>query len=365
MPAYQGLCFFPGVNQVVSATYTLSHGITPGVATIECAPQFGFVGAGGTLLFTFGPFNVAFAGCKVDTFSFRFTDQGQIWALQIFDRRWKWAFGEVWGRFNVRLPDESVDSLTARTPQELAAYLLDAMGEIGYEVTQLPNDTRPEVEWEAANPAQELADLCEKLGCHVVLTLGGYVQICQIGVGAALDTTVDVLQNSLTIDPPERPDSLKVVCGKTRYEAVLRLEAVGLDTDGTVKPIDSLSYTPTGGWSVVKPDGFLQVAAGEARELAKATVFRWYRITDRSPADSNQPLSLPDYGEVFNYRDLLPLEDGLIESYQDTSGNVKAEEAIITGDFWDGQLGYTNLVGQRYKGDFSIHGEDGIIEFSD
>ncbi len=363
MPVFQGLCFFPGVQHVVSATYTLSHGITPGVCTIECAPQFGFVGAGGLLEFQFGPVIIQFANCKVDTFSFRFTQQGRIWALQVLDRRWKWAFGEAWGLFNKRLPDESVDPVTAATPQQLAAYLLDQMGETGYDVTQLPNDTQPEVEWEAANPAQELASLCERLGCRIVLTLGGFVVLARTGVGGTLDTTADVLQNSLTIDPPERPDALRVVCGKTRYEAVLVLDAVGLDVNGDVKPIDDLSYKPAGGWATTTPPFFSQVVAGTARQLAQKTVFRWYRITDLDPADPTQFLALPDYGTLTNYQLLLPLEEGLLTTYLDERGNKKTEEAWILGIFWDGGLGYANTL-KFITEDFSIGREEGIVEFS-
>src|SRR5436309_1363600 len=49
-----GLLSFPGVDQVLSWSFTLSHGITPSAALVEIAPQFGLPAEIGTMLISFG-----------------------------------------------------------------------------------------------------------------------------------------------------------------------------------------------------------------------------------------------------------------------------------------------------------------------
>ena len=82
--------------------------------------------------------------------SARLNEDGLVWQVSLLDRRWKWAFGQVWGEFNIRDDGELLVSAFERTPQELAEYLLIAAGESLYDVSQLPNDTRPHVEWVGA-----------------------------------------------------------------------------------------------------------------------------------------------------------------------------------------------------------------------
>ena len=207
---------------------------------------------------------------------------------------------------------------TERTPQELAALYLDAMGESGYDVSALPNDSRPAVEHDFDNPAEALADLCDSLGCRVVLRLDNTVAIVQVGVGADLPASL-LLEDSATPNPPEMPDNIAVVCGPSVYQVDFPLEAVGLDvatlaggeSNETIQPIDELSYTPVGGWSVADLPYLLNVgtAAGEAdvtglRSLATKSVFRYYRIM--------MPVNVPGYddaadGLVTKLEQILPL----------------------------------------------------------
>ena len=56
---------------------------------------------------------------------------------------------------------------TEKKPQALATLCLQAMGEDDYDVSALPNDARPEIDWSYQNPAEALQQLCDKLGCRV------------------------------------------------------------------------------------------------------------------------------------------------------------------------------------------------------
>ena len=63
----QGLLSFPGLQQIRSWSFTLSHGIAPGVAHVEIAPQFGVPAEIGTMLLSFGDVALAFPGCVLDS----------------------------------------------------------------------------------------------------------------------------------------------------------------------------------------------------------------------------------------------------------------------------------------------------------
>ncbi len=227
----QSLCLFDGVRQIESASFTLSHGVTPSVAQLTIIPQVApAIPLDGTLVWTFGDVTILFPGCRVDKASFEYTQSGLVWRLSIFDRRWQWAFGQISGSYNVRranigdggLPAAlalkefptvppapqvpqlqlgTIDVNTLATPQQLATLCFLAMGEAGFEVGQLPNDSRPEVQWDHDNPAQSLANLCDLLGCRVSLGIDNVARIVRLGTGALLPR-VNIEAESAAIDPP-------------------------------------------------------------------------------------------------------------------------------------------------------------------
>ncbi len=381
MAAPLGIATFPGLQQIVQASYTLSHGITPGVATVEIAPQPGLTAAAGPLVFTFGSVQLVFPDCRINEMSYRRNDAGLIWALQIFDRRWKWQFGEVTGHYNLRHANETLDTSTAKTPQQLATLLLQAMGESRFNVGDLPNETRPEVHWDYANPAQELADLCESLSCTIVLQLDNTVRICRAGQGGELPAPPVVMDDSASLDLVERPDWIRWVGGPTQAQFTFSLEAVGLDTDDKVVPINNLSYKPADGWNReiagrywgvedTNPPGPI---GGQQRDnprnprtLAKNTVWRWYRIKEiLGNVNWDQLL-----GREFGFRleridQLLPLTPELLLT-DETRTPKKRLPALVQGVFRkpDTSVRNTTLWAQ-YERPFDIDVAQGIVKFAD
>src|SRR3990172_4122534 len=102
----QGLASFPGINQIVSASIDFVHGISPSRAQITLAPQPNFIGAGGTFSMTFADVALHWPDCRIDSNSLQRNERGEVWQLQILDRRWKWVgLGKISGRYNVRKPD--------------------------------------------------------------------------------------------------------------------------------------------------------------------------------------------------------------------------------------------------------------------
>jgi hypothetical protein len=367
----QGLAYFPGIQQIVGCSVVCSHGISPGSIVLTIAPQLDFEAEGGTLTISDGNSSVAFPDCKVDRHSLERNSAGLIWRLTILDRRWKWAWGQISGSYNLCNDDGSFRSDTAMSPQGLAALCLNALGETGYNVGRLPNTARPWIEWNFDRPAAALAQLCDELGCRVVLRLDNTVSIEVIGLGNQLPTD-GIADNSLTIDPPEQPDQMAVACGRDRFQVDFPLQAVGLNSDNTWVPIDQLSYRPAAGWSAVDLPYFTLVAEAD-RQQAKATVFRCYQIAF--------PAFIPDYGSVAALAQIAPIEQEQVETASVTTNlvvNVVNKPAQIYGSYFPGNDGLRNNCRaaainplafqstlQEYKQDFVIDQNLGMVKFSD
>jgi hypothetical protein len=367
----QGLAYFPGVAQIVGCSLVCSHGITPGTIVLTIAPQLDFETVGGTLTLSDGNSSVTFPDCKVDRHAFQRNPAGLVWRLTILDRRWKWAWGQISGSYNLRGDDGSLRADTEMSPQGLATLCLVALGESGYDVGRLPNSSRPLVEWNFDRPAEALAQLCDELGCRVVLRLDNTVSIEVIGVGAALPSD-GVADDSLTIDPPEQPDQMAVACGRDRFQVDFPLQAVGLNRDNRWVPIDQLVYRPSAGWSTIDLPYFTMVAAND-RERAKATVFRCYQIV--------VPATIPDYGQVTSLAQIVPIEVEQVETTMGTQGGtlqVANKPAQVYGSYFSDTEGLKNSchpdqidprafqnTPQEYKRHFTIDQNLGIVKFAD
>jgi len=370
----QGLMEYPGISSIKSGNYALSHGISPGAFVVTFPAQKNFAVQIGTMKITYGGDAISFPNCRIDLASIESSQSGQMMTVRILDRRWKWEFPTISGRYNVPKPSGHINVVTEKSPQDLATMLLKAMKESNFDVNQLPNDTRPYIDWNYDNAAEELARLCESLGCRVVLGIDNRVRICRLGNGANLPTGF-VTNGGYGFDPPEMPDALEFVAAPTRYQMRFHLEAVGRDIDGTIKPIKDLSYNPGGegevnGWANQYPDT-LQGLIGDntlsarTRSLALSCVFRWYRITEPATGD----LKIPDYGLFIHPRQVLPLITSLLDEETEAGDEFpQPQQAFVMGRFYDEVGDPKTLVntprGTRYPGSISFDNDRGIVQFS-
>lgn len=372
---------FPEVEQVHALEVNFVHGISPSAFVLSLAPQPNFLGVGGDLVIDDGAMTYTFSDCKVDQATLDFNAQGLLWRLTLLDRRWKWAFPTISGAYNLRQDtvNSSIDPIvtgTEQTPQQLATLLLEAMGEEDFDVSDMPNDQRPTVHWQSANAARELANLADMLNCRVVLQLDDSVAIRVAGKGQNLPDG-GIMEDSLTIDPPERPDSIGICCAPTRYQIDAPLVAVGLDTDDTVRPIDQLSYAPSGGWAGADFPGLqsLKQTNYPAWERATKSVLRWYQI--------QFPLAVAAAGEVASMQFLGPIFDEQVNLIDDPlSSDYRRQPAQVFGVWWtQGEVQTDNLVSLYpaanstlppidpsnlttaffYQGGFSLDREQGIV----
>lgn len=373
MPDLQGLASFPGITVITGANMTHSHGISPSVALITTVPHTNFIPQVGELAFTFGDVKIKFPDCMVDTASLRISQAGQIWTMRVLDRRWKWKFGEICGRYNVRHDDETIEEGTERTPQQLAKLLLSAMGERVANISALPNKARPEVVWDSVNPAEELASLCDSLSCRVVLDLDNRVYLRRIGIGSQLPSGGVEMNIGYGFKRENRPDFISITGGKTLYQSKLLLEAVGEETDGSIKPIDELSYKPSGGWQTTGPPDFYAIPDSEtyledgvsklSRELAIKTVYKMYRV--RSFWDGTT--TLPGFTDDLKTMENITLHSERLEKVTGGGpGEKKARQATVSGIFFALTDGAANTSEETsFKGSFSIDEQRRIVVFSE
>lgn len=369
---------YGGIQQVLRASYTLSHGITPGVAEIECAPQAAPIQSSGPLTFSDGQRSVTFQDMRVMYAQASRGPSGLTWRFTLADRRWRWAFGSIYGEYNRRddggsQAKDGGDVIGIKKDVKELAYELTYRGmKESVDISEMPvGEVFPWVKWIAANPAHELSSLADMVGCRVVLGLDGTTRLLKLGSGGLLPDSLEITEKSLIIDPPERPGTIEVVGAPIRIQTRLRLEAVGLDMDETIKRIDDLTYKPAEGWKNIGEE-MLDIENEDQRELAKSSVYRWYRVT---LAGANgvfpQSQSLPkDEGYIVELSRILPLLDELVEFTTDNETKQKVKKpARVLGIYFRNAAGAransTVDVAYEYKGSWTLDGDRGIVKFSD
>lgn len=375
MSAPQGTIYFSGITSLLSGQFTVTTGISPSVCRLVIPPQAGRIPLSGDLLIEYGTTRMVWPDCRVDQVEDGFDPSGvEVVTLTILDRRWMWReCGIIGGFYNTRRGDaHKIVPGTEATPKELVTLCLDAMGEKDYDIRKVPNEARPEVSWDATNPAEALAQLCDALGCRVTLNRRNRVEIWPVGEGKPLPTT-NVLDGALVVDPPDPPGRIVIVGARRRWQVDLRLDPVGLESTGEVKAINELSYAPVVNgrrtWQGEDIDHFNGVKDVKKRELAQQSVFRWYRI--RTPFDLLNHADNP----IADLDRILPLESAQVETL-DVFGREERRPPWVWGKFYSGHEAAQPLVPQveerlrneprsRYTQGFSLNSELGIVVFNE
>lgn len=400
---------FPGAASIQSATYTLQHGISPGLITIVCNPGIGGLATTGHVTLGDGQRSITIPNCRVEAGEFRGDTGGQTITVRMFDRRWMWRFGEIRGHWNVPVPriadvpkivkggtqagnqatvapDEDLPPIqegTKKSARRLCELCLEAMGERRFNVRNIPENDYPEVNWDSANPAQELQALAERYGCRVIYNpLTDSVTLAVLGVGIPIpDAPPGLLaSDGISIDPPEPPGRIVVYGAPIRYQLRFTLEAVGLDFDGRVRPIGELSYVPARGWPYgvppfnFKTDSiFAAPLPGErllidAMALANESVYKWYRIKETLPVQNAGEFWVPvesrDYINKINRNGIILLESRA-DTSEDDLGERTMQSATCYGETMSGDLRFRATdSGQEVRTPFSIDAARQIIKFS-
>jgi hypothetical protein len=219
-----GVATWAGTLKIEACSYTLSHGATPGQATLSVIPTIDVPDVTGTLVITDGIGTVVLPGCRVGGVTYSVGQNGRTLHLFILDRRWRWAYPKISGHYNVRDDKGQIKKGTERTPSQLATLCFEAMRERGYRIAGLDPTARPEVEWDCENAAQALQSLVEPLACRLIYDAGtDRAGVVPLGEGGPLPG------GSLSDDEPslkvaELVDAIEFVGAPIRYQCRLLLE---------------------------------------------------------------------------------------------------------------------------------------------
>ena len=358
---------YPGINAVESFEFTDISGVQPAIGTMKVFPQYGLPEENGDIVMTYNDQTITIQAAHIDSVQYEVGGGGQIVDVRFMDSRWKWVHRFITGRYNIRLPNNWIDPVHEKTPQQLATLLFQALGESMFDVTALPNDSRPDCDWDHTSASQELEKLCNDLGCRIVPVRSTQSwKIVVTGEGADLPTfpSQDVGQG---IDPQEVPDFIKIVTAPIRYQMQLPLRAVGKDTDLSWKPLRQLSYAPLSYDILIKATsstpqtvssgGFGQTDWAEFRwvdsirfvlpdgtkvskqELARDTIFNSYRIDfENAPgakqdSNGNWTYSVPTIEKPVTRKQII-LSNELAQMWTDNLGALHPRPAYITGSFY-------------------------------
>lgn len=315
----QGLVAYAGLVNPKGCVYTQSLGVYPDRITVFATPQATAISARGDITLSYDGTSIVLPNCYLDDVTVvADVADGHRLALTFLDRREIWTLSDTISReFNVWRAGTQVE-WRKKHLREIVEMLLQYIGEATPDVSALPDTVYPEVRWDDIHPVKALDELLAEWGFSLSLGFGSEnVKIVQLGTGNTLSIT-DAMMISSTVDPKTRPRWIRVRFGPSLMQARIKLEAVGLDTDDTWKPIDDLSYKPTGGWETEDPVTFPKVKAAateDAYNRCVASVYKVFRIKSFPNGTDAGTLDLPDSsGTLTTINQILPLQARLLDS---------------------------------------------------
>lgn len=274
--APQGTFSFSGgisPEQVLRFSVAQQHGLTPSIISVRMIiPLDGEPPEkNGDVELSYDTTKIVLKNCTIDKIE-RPDDEKLEWEVTLLDRRWLWRYAKVSGVFNARWKNGTeLREETKDLPSRLAEWCLIQMDEKNYDLGALKKFDKldwPEINWDMADAANALQELCERYGCRAIYRpRTDNVVIVKIGDGQELDVSgkIPFESNSLVFDPPEKPGKIVLVMGPTSVQADLPLYPVGVEVDGRILPINRLSYSP----EVLPSESGIDMSSGTYIDLAK------------------------------------------------------------------------------------------------
>lgn len=352
---------FPGIGAYESAEFEDITGVQPGRGTIKIDLQYGLPDQNGNVVFGYNANSITIFNCQIVDIDYDVGAGGIVMTMHFEDERWAWKDARISGRYNFRLPNNWIDPNHLKTPQQLATMCFEALGVSLFDVSQLPDGIPPDVDWQNANPAQELEKLVNDLGCVIcpVRSIGGWA-VWPKGVGSNLPEGGLPFDNwGQGIDPQPIPDFIRIVSGPIRYQMFLPVGHIGRNPDLSWAKLQKLDYAPDstsfyGGFNAFDefstlsrvrrtlPDG----TKISDQELAQQSVFRMLRLEFANQAGAQQisdPGSLANPSTVWGIQvpsisgyvaiSQIILSDQLVDTYTDFLGQLHRRPSFVQGSF--------------------------------
>lgn len=370
----QCLFFWNGYEADGGGNLTLQADVAPSVAILRMRLSYP-IAQYGTLTLRHGSNAIQFTNCRVVRNIVQQGAGAERWReITIEDRRWQWgeSYSAVYGEFNI---SQAGQAEIEQSDQQLAVRCALAMGEIGYDVSQIsPTRYTPTV-WDGVNPAAALREIAERNGCTITLTPQNRLLVYRNNIG--LPPLPDRRQMDFTagVEPVTIPRALVYEGGETHTQHDIPLEPIAWDPAvRRYRDIDSLSYKPAGGWGPEDPDpvhGFLGVNA-KFREIARRDIWRLYRVSgqfylplppqvlqNRTNSGRLTPQQRREVNEVFTIRRgkewrILPLLPNQLNLGGSTSG-FDGQLAEVWGFTYDLNITNTNTLGMTSVADVNTN----------
>ena len=370
-----GSISFPGIVAPISLVAPRTVGVRPDRAILRCQPQSGSPDCTGsaTLQFSFNGVDMSWTNALCDSGTIVLSTHGHIQVIEILDRRWSWSKAYYTKAFNVRNPDGSIIASTQYSVSQIASALFGQLG-VSADVSAVATNDYPEMILDHHRVDDALSDLLTNRGYVISLRSDDSVKVYRRGTGANLPRNYDTRSEVISVNPPQVPYVLKLVGSRTLVQSKLKFLPVGIETDGTIKPVANLSYAPAS-WNGADMENFNFIADKKAKDLAKSTVGKWFQVA--SQADGSLLIQV---GGVNNYCpgeisvssaiQYLPLKAELIDSSTNPLGLVNGNRSIVEGTFY--QTGQNPNPGKNCdafakqdKLGYTFNEELGIIKFDE
>ncbi len=317
---YDVVCTYQNIP-IISLDARLRRGTSPGTFRIRLPHDSDLVVDANDLVFASDGGPITFRGCVPDLSTLRteHRDGKREWVLTLRDRRATWPGYRISGRYNRRYRDNSIDGGTEMNAESIAALAMASVEESG--LSSILPETYPGIDWNDTPSDQAINELLKFLPGHVCRDVDDKYSIRTTDQGDGMSTDWPAIIPDFLATIEGGPKKIRVKCNKTWFGAAMRLQAVGLDTDYTYKPIDQLSYTPANGWEHEWPTLFSGVQQFN-RMRAFETVFRCYQVV--------APQNLP-FNESVYISDLSDLE---LDTHRVTFGASEPAPAYVTGTYY-------------------------------
>jgi hypothetical protein len=384
----QGYAAWPNVRGCISCSYTCSHGISPGVASLIVPPNINpaAVPQFGNLVIGDGARKVTLRGCRVDSVRQINYGDGYAWLITILDRRWQWRYGSIDGWYNQTHSNPDELGLppgeyvvrngiyipgTERSPRQLMKLCLRMMRVRSYIIEPFDDTIRPEINWYGVNPAAALQEVCSSVNARVVYSAPrDTVIITPLGGKAGLLPTTPMLSNSPGIKFQSRVSAVQLQVGPTIFTDYLPLEPVGFEEDGRIRPLDELSYQPENGWWKYHPEIAPEmVVQGESKDvetskkLAQQSLLKIFRIK----VSSDDRLSVCNK-VVVTTRQQIYMLGRIFSPERDIKGQYVTKDAFVIGECQNRTIQGGKIAEYEFGSPlpiaFSVDGERGLVVFS-
>jgi hypothetical protein len=348
---------YPGIENISRWSYVRSRGIVPGTFILDAVPA-ALTAAPATLRITYGDREFEFPNMVAteETLLQASKVRGFNMKIHLRDHRWRWKFGSISGRYNVRLPNGLVDPTTAKTPAELATLCLQAMGEANFDVNRMPAGMWPPANWQGDNPAECLDKLCRYVACEIVCGELGRVEIWPLGMGSELPDGA-FINPPWPLIPQNKPQAIVVRGGPTVFQSRLKLAAVARNAE-TSLPLTTLA--PYAADVNGSPFSLPDIDTNQERTDAFQSVYKWFYTRTQADGTHTLPGSTTAISKGTQYR----LLNTLIDSWLNPDNMRVPVIPGVLGKFWPyGSDADETTTIINYNGQFSIDAVRNLVTF--